>query len=201
MIGDHVNGLLYDDERFEPFWAAVEQLGAVILFHQSSPTVTKARIDRYHLSNTVGNPVERTLDFAALVFGGVLDRHPDLRLCLAHGGGYVCFGIGRMDWGWQWRPEARVNIAQPPSAYLGRFFYDCITHSEAALRFLIDSVGIDRVVFGSDYPGFAAGKAGEHYQPREWLVGLDRITAEEKEAILGGNLERLFGLDPVADVR
>ena len=78
MIGDHVNGVLYDDPRFEPFWAAAEQVGAVILLHQSSPTVTKTRIDRYHLSNTVGNPVERTLDFAALVFGGVLDRHPDL---------------------------------------------------------------------------------------------------------------------------
>jgi aminocarboxymuconate-semialdehyde decarboxylase len=201
MIGDHVNGVLYDDPRFEPFWAAAEQLGAVILLHQSSPTVTKSRIDRYHLSNTVGNPVERTLDFAALVFGGVLDRHPDLKICLAHGGGYVCFGIGRMDWGWQWRPEARVNISQPPSTYLSRFFYDCITHSEAALRFLIDSVGADRVVFGSDYPGFAAGKEGEHYQPREWLVGLDRITAEEKAAILGGNLERLLGMPAAEDRR
>jgi aminocarboxymuconate-semialdehyde decarboxylase len=197
MIGDHVNGVLYDDPRFEPFWAAAEGFGAVILLHQASPTTTSQRIDRYHLSNTIGNPVERTLDFAALVFGGVLDRHPDLKLCLAHGGGYVCFGIGRMDWGWRWRPEARVNIDQPPSAYLSRFFYDCITHSEAALRFLIDSVGVDRVVFGSDYPGFAAGKEGEHYQPREWLVGLERITDAEKEAILGGNLERLLDMQSV----
>jgi aminocarboxymuconate-semialdehyde decarboxylase len=192
MIGDHVNGVLYDDPAFSPFWAAAEQMEAVILLHQSSPTVTKARIDRYHLSNTVGNPVERTLDFAAIVFGGVLDRFPDLKICLAHGGGYVCFGIGRMDWGWTWRPEARVNISSPPSSYLSRFYYDCITHSEAALRFLIDSVGADRVVFGSDYPGFAAGKEGEHYQPREWLMDLRSITDAEKEAILGGNLEWLL---------
>jgi aminocarboxymuconate-semialdehyde decarboxylase len=199
MIGDHVNGVLYDDPTFEPFWTAAEATGAVILLHQSSPTVTTARIDRYHLANTIGNPVERTLDFAAIVFGGVLDRHPELKLCLAHGGGYVCFGVGRMDWGWRWRPEARLHIDQPPSTYLSRFYYDCITHSEAALRFLIDSVGVDRVVFGSDYPGFAAGKEGEHYQPREWLVGLERITADEKEAILGGNLERLLGLQPAGD--
>ena len=194
MIGDHVNGVMYDDRRFDPFWAAAEQMGAVILFHQTTPTITMGRIDRYHLANTVGNPVERTLDFAAIVFGGVLDRYPDLRLCLAHGGGYVCVAIGRIDWGWQWRTEAQVNISRPPSTYLRNFYYDCITHSEAALRFLIDSVGADRVVFGSDYPGFAAGKSGEHYQPREWLVGLDRITDEEKDAILGGNLERLLGL-------
>ena len=191
MIGDHVNGVMYDDPRFTPFWAAAEQMGAVILLHQESPTITKGRIDRYHLSNTVGNAVERTLDFGALVFGGVLDRFPDLRIVLAHGGGYACFAAGRMDWGWQWRKEIS-SIKQPPSNYLSRFYYDCITHSEASLRFLIDSVGADRVVFGSDYPGFAAGKKGQQYQPREWLVGLEKVTDAEKEAILGGNLERLF---------
>ena len=201
MIGDHVNGTMYDDPVFLPFWAAAEQMGAVILLHQSSPTTTKRRIDRYHLSNTIGNPVERTLDLAALVFGGVMDKYPDLKICLAHGGGYTCFAVGRMDWGWKWRPEARVNISQPPSSYLNRFYYDCITHSEASLRFLIDSVGVDRVVFGSDYPGFAAGVEGENYQPREWLVGLETIADEEKDAILGGNLEHLFESHPVQVTR
>ena len=81
-----------------------------------------------------------------------MDKHPDLRICLSHGGGYVCFGIGRMDRGWQVRPEARVNISQPPSAYLDKFYYDCLTHDENALRMLIDSVGIDRVLFGTDWP-------------------------------------------------
>jgi aminocarboxymuconate-semialdehyde decarboxylase len=199
MIGDHVNGTMYDDPSFGPFWAAAEQMGAVILLHQSSPTTTKQRIDRYHLSNTIGNPVERTLDFAALVFGGVMDKFPDLQICLAHGGGYTCFGVGRMDWGWRWRPEARAKISQPPSSYLSRFYYDCITHSETALRFLIDSVGVDRVVFGSDYPGFAAGAEGEEYQPREWLVGLQTITDDEKQAILGGNLEQLLATQPAPD--
>jgi aminocarboxymuconate-semialdehyde decarboxylase len=87
-----------------------------------------------------------------MVFGGVMDKCPDLKVCLAHGGGSTCFGIGRMDRGWQVRAEARVHIQQPPSAYLRTFYYDCLTHSEAALRMLIDTVGIDRVVCGTAWP-------------------------------------------------
>lgn len=194
MIGDHVNGAYYDEPQFLPFWKAAEATGAVVLMHQASPTIVSSRIKRYHLSNTVGNPVERTLDFAALVFGGIMDKFPDLKVILGHGGGYATFAAGRMDWGWQWRKEARANISQPPSTYLDRFFYDCITHSELALRFVIDSAGIDKVVFGTDYPGYAAGKEGAGYQPREWLMGLKSLTDAEKDAILGGNAERLFGI-------
>jgi aminocarboxymuconate-semialdehyde decarboxylase len=194
MIGDHVNGRSYDEQEFRPFWAAAEQLGAFVFLHQASPTLVSSRIKRYHLPNTVGNPVERTLSFAALVFGGVMDRCPDLKVVLGHGGGYTCFAAGRMDWGWQWREEAREHIDRPPSAYLPRFYYDSITHSEGALRFIIDTVGVDRVVFGTDYPGFAAGSAGAGYDPRAWLAGLTSLTAAEKDAILGGNLAALLGL-------
>ena len=197
MIGDHVNGTTYDDVHFGPFWKAAEEMGAIVFLHQASPTLVATRIDRFHLSNTVGNPVERTLSFAALVFGGVLDAHPTLRFVLGHGGGYAAFAAGRMDWGWRWRAEARANITRPPSEYLSRFHYDCITHSEGALRFLVDTVGSDRVVFGTDYPGFAAGREGAGYRPREWLTGLRSLGATEIEAILGRNLERLLG--PIAD--
>jgi predicted TIM-barrel fold metal-dependent hydrolase len=139
------------------------------------------------LANTIGNLVERTITFATLVFGGVMDRHPGLRVCLAHGGGYACFGAGRMDWGWQWRDDVRAQIPEPPSSYLARFFYDTITHNEAALRFLIDTVGADRVLFGTDYPGFAAGKAGSGYDPVAWLRGLGSVTDAEKAQILSAN--------------
>lgn len=122
-----------------------------------------------------------------------MDACPELTIALAHAGGYASFAAGRMDWGWRWRVEARANIDRPPSEYLGRFYYDCITHSEPALRFLIDTVGIDRVVFGTDYPGFAAGREGAGYQPRQWLSGLRSLSASETRAILGGNLERLLG--------
>jgi len=192
MIGDHVNGTMYDDPGFRPLWKAAEEMRAIVFLHQASPTLVASRFDRYHLSNTVGNPVERTLSFAALVFGGVIDAYPRLRFVLGHGGGYTAFGAGRMDWGWRWRAEARDYIARPPSEYLARFHYDCITHSEGALRFLVDTAGVDRVVFGTDYPGFAAGKEGKDYQPREWLTGLTKLSAAEKDAILGGNTERLL---------
>ena len=152
MIGDHVNGLTYDDPSFLPLWQAAEQLGAVIFVHQAGETVVSPRTGRYHLPNTIGNLADRTVTFAAFVFGGVMDKCPDLKVCLAHGGGYACFGAGRLDRGWQVRSEARVHIQQPPSRYLRRFYYDCLTHSEGALRFLIDRVGIDRVVFGTDWP-------------------------------------------------
>ena len=189
MIGDHVNGKTFDERGFLPFWKAAESLGAVILVHQGGDTVVNHRTNRYHLPNTIGNPADRAVTFASLVFGGVMDACPDLKVCLCHGGGYTCYGIGRMDRGWQVRQEARANIQQPPSAYLNRFYYDCLTHSEAALRFLIDSVGIDRVVFGTDWPFDMAID-----WPVSWIMGLDSLTPQEKEAILYKNLEKLLGI-------
>ena len=189
MIGDNVNGLTYDERVFLPFWKAVESLGAVILVHQGGDTVVNQRTARYHLPNTIGNPTDRAITFASLVFGGVMDACPGLKVCLCHGGGYTCFGIGRMDRGWQVRHEARVNIQHPPSAYLDRFYYDCLTHSEEALRFLIDSVGIDRVVFGTDWPFDMAID-----WPVSWIMGLESLTQQEKEAILHKNLEQLLGI-------
>ena len=189
MIGDHVNGVTYDDPSFLPLWQAAEQLGAVIFVHQAGETVVSPRSGKYHLPNTIGNLADRAITFAAFVFGGVMDKCPGLKVCLAHGGGYTCFGAGRMDRGWQVRAEARINIGQPPSRYLGRFYYDCLTHSEEALRFLIDSVGVDRVVFGTDWPFDMAID-----EPVSWVQGLGSLTQEEKDAILGQNLEKLLGL-------
>jgi aminocarboxymuconate-semialdehyde decarboxylase len=118
-----------------------------------------------------------------------MDKYPDLKICLAHGGGYTCFGIGRMDRGWQVRPEARINIQEPPSACLRKFYNDCLTHSEPALRYLIDSVGIDRILFGTDWPADMAID-----WPVSWVLGLESLTQEEKDAILWKNLESLLDL-------
>ena len=119
MIGDHVNGATYDDPAFLPLWQAAEALGAVIFVHQGGDTVVSPRNARYHLPNTIGNLADRAVTFASFVFGGVMDACPGLKVCLAHGGGYACYGIGRMDRGWQVRPEARANIRQPPSSIPG----------------------------------------------------------------------------------
>ena len=189
MIGDHVNGRTFDEPEFLPFWKAAEQLSAVILIHQGGATVVNERTSRYHLPNTIGNLADRAVTFASLVFGGVMDRHPNLKVCLSHAGGYTCFAIGRMDRGWQVRSEARIHLQKLPSAYLGRFYYDCITHSEAALRMVIDTVGIDRVVFGTDWPFDMAID-----WPVTWLLGLESLTQAEKEAILWKNSEKLLDI-------
>ena len=189
MIDDKVNEKTYDEPEFLPFWQAAEQMGALIFIHQGDPTVVESRTERYHLPNTIGNLVDRAITFASFTYGGVMDKCPDLKVCLAHGGGYTCFGVGRMDRGWQVRSEARANISSPPSAYLRRFYYDCLTHSEPALRLLIDSVGADRVVLGTDWP------ANMRIDwPVSWVLGLSSLTQEEKEAILWKNLERLLGI-------
>ena len=189
MIGDQVNGRTFDEPEFMPLWKAAEASGAVMLIHQGGDTIVSSRSGRYHLPNTIGNLADRAVTFASFVFGGVMDACPDLRVCLCHGGGYTCYGIGRMDRGWQVRREARTHITQPPSKYLDKFYYDCLTHSEEALRYLIDSVGIDRVVFGTDWPFDMATD-----WPVSWILSLESLTLEEKEAILHGNLERLLGI-------
>src|SRR5688500_8409472 len=187
MINDHVNGRTLDEPEFLPFWKAAEQMGALILFHQAGETVVASRMKRYHLPNTIGNLADRTITFASLVLGGVMDACPDLKICLAHGGGYTCYGIGRIDRGWQVRSEARTHISQPPSAYLRRFYYDCIVYTESALRYLIDTVGVDRVVFGTDWPYDMALD-----WPVAWVLGMKSLTQGEKDAILFKNLEALL---------
>ncbi len=189
MIGDQINGQTLDDPTFLPFWKAAEHLGALILFHQGGETVVSSRIQRYHLPNSVGNLADRAVTFASLVLGGVMDACPDLKICLSHGGGYTCYGIGRIDRAWRTRPEAQAHINQPPSAYLRRFYYDRIVYTESALRYLIDTVGIDRVVFGTDWPYDMAFD-----WPVSWILSLESLTQEEKDAILWKNLETLLGL-------
>jgi aminocarboxymuconate-semialdehyde decarboxylase len=189
MIDDKVNGRTFDEPEFLPLWKAAEQMGALLFIHQGGETLVSQRANRYHLPNSIGNLVDRAVTFASFVFGGVMDTCPDLKVCLAHGGGYTCFGIGRMDRGWQVRSEARVNLHKPPSTYLNKFYYDCLTHSEAALRMLIDAVGVDRVVFGTDWPYDMAID-----WPVSWILSLETLTQEEKEAILWKNLEKLLGI-------
>jgi len=188
-INDHVNGRTLDEPEFRPFWKAAEQLGALIFFHQGGETLVSARSTRYHLPNSIGNLADRAVTFATLVSSGVMDECPNLKICLGHGGGYTCFGIGRLDRGWQSRPEAREHVAKPPSAYLRRFYYDCIVYTESALRFLIDTVGVDRVVFGTDWPYDMALD-----WPVSWILAMETLTQEEKDAILWKNLAALLGL-------
>lgn len=196
MIGDHVNGRTYDEPRFRPFWKAAEELGAIVFLHQGADNITTHRIDRYGLGNSVGNLVERTLAFAALVYGGVPDRYPRLKLLLAHAGGYAPFGAARMDKATRVAlPEVSGGAAdwpelnRMPSDYLSFFYYDACTFSAATLRFLLDTVGARQVVLGTDYPAPMI-----LHDAVEWISSLDVLTEQEKTAILSTNAAALLSL-------
>jgi aminocarboxymuconate-semialdehyde decarboxylase len=184
------NGENWDEPRFLPLFKAAEQIGALLFFHpQPQHNFMMQRTTRYGLANSLGVIVEDAIAVAVLIYGGILDACPSLKVVIAHGGGPACYAMGRIDRGWQGRPESRGGATQPPSTYQRRLYYDTVVGSEAALRFLLDQVGSDRVVLGSDWP-FVPW----HPSPVTWVQGLASLTPEEKEKILWRNLESLLGL-------
>jgi aminocarboxymuconate-semialdehyde decarboxylase len=188
-LDTEVNGEQWDEAKFLPFFKAAESMGAVLFFHpQPQNNFLRERIARYGLVNSVGVILDDAIVTAILICGGVLEACPDLRICIAHGGGPACYAMGRLDRAWHGRPEART-IPQPPSAYQKRLYYDTVTGSEEALRFLLDQVGADRVVLGSDWP-FVPFKPS----PGGWVQQMKSLTQEEKDKILWKNLESLLGL-------
>jgi aminocarboxymuconate-semialdehyde decarboxylase len=142
----------------------------------------------YYLANFVGLPFETTLGAASLVFGGVLDRHPTLKFVLSHGGGYVPYQLGRFIHGWNLRPEPKVNVKHDPEASFKRLYFDTITHSPAALRFMIETVGVDHVLLGSDYP-FDMGNFDCVAKVKE-----AKLPAAQEASILGGRTLEMLGL-------
>ena len=151
MIGSNVVGRNLDHPELEPLWAAAAALGCLMLIHPVNVGAAE-RLRSYYLNNLIGNPLDTTIAAACLVFGGVLERHPGLKVCLVHGGGFVPYQAGRWAHGWQVRGEPKVNIKQSPQPWIERFYYDTILHSAKVLEFMIGHVGADRVVLGSDYP-------------------------------------------------
>lgn len=171
------------DPALEPFWARATATGALIFLHPMGCTLNE-RLNRFYLSNTVGQPVENAVALSHLIFAGVLDRHPGLRVVAAHGGGYLPTYLGRSDHAWQVRPEAR-ECAEPPSSYLRRLWFDSLVHSPDALRALTGVVGADRVLMGSDYP-FDMGVTDPVERVRAAGLG-DADT----DLVLGGNAAEL----------
>jgi aminocarboxymuconate-semialdehyde decarboxylase len=186
MIGSNVNGRNLDDPMLEPFWAAAEQLGAFIFMHPHA-VAGRERLGSYYLSNFVGLPFETTIAAASLVFGGVLERYPGLRICLSHGGGFTPYQAGRFQHGLEVRPEARVKLQRPLSESLGRLYYDTIVHSKKRLEFLVSAMGADRVLLGSDYP-FDMGNLDCVARVRALS-----IEPERRDFILGGYARCLLG--------
>ncbi len=189
-ISSFAPGVELSDARLEPFWARAAETEAVVFLHPFGCSLDE-RLDRFYLSNTVGQPVENAVALSHLIFAGVLDRHPGLRVIAAHGGGYLPTYLGRSDHAWQVRPEAR-GCADPPSTYLRRLWFDSLVHTPDALHALVAAVGGDRVLLGSDHP-FDMGVPDP--VARLDAAGLD---AGDRAAIAGGTAQKL-GLVPGKD--
>jgi aminocarboxymuconate-semialdehyde decarboxylase len=151
MFASNVLGKNLDDPSFEPLWATAEELGAFLFIHPNN-VAGADRLKSYYLANLIGNPLDTTIAAACLIFGGVFDRHPKLKICLAHGGGFTPYQAARWEHGWAVRSEPKKNVARQPKNIIGRFIYDTILHSDKTLEFMIQQAGADHVVLGSDYP-------------------------------------------------
>jgi len=184
-VGTNVNGRYLDDPSFVPLWDAAVRLHLPVFTHPIN-NAGEERMGGWHLANSVGNPGETALCGARLIMRGVLDRFPDLQIVLAHGGGTLAFLAGRLDHAYQVRPEARAAIPTPPSTYLPRLYFDTITFDDRALRFLVEAVGAERVLLGTDY---AYDMADPDVVPRVGRLGLEPRAAG---AIVGGNAMRLL---------
>ena len=190
QIGNHVGPANLDDDGIITFLHHCADEGAAVLVHPWD-MMARERMPKHMMAWTVGMPAETQLAMVSLILGGGFDRLPEsLRICFAHGGGSFAFLLGRLDNAWHRRDIARGAIDQPPSAYMGRFYADCAVFDERALALLVDVVGGDRVVLGSDYP-FPLGEERVGGLVRE-ASGLD---AAAKERILCANALRFLGLE------
>ena len=188
-IGTNVNGIDLADPRLklERFFAKAQELDVVLFMHPMGFTHAD-RLTEHYFNNIIGNPLESTLAVSHLIFGGVLDRHPKLKFCVAHGGGYLAHYAARMDHGWKVRPDARTVLTKKkPSSYLKKFFYDTITFDPQMLETLVERYGVKQLMLGSDYP-YDMGDD----DPVGTVERIQGLTEAERALIRGGNAARLL---------
>ena len=181
----HVNGTNLDDPSFWPIYEACEAKRLPLCLHPVAPCGLD-RLQKYHMRNVVGNPHESAIAAASLIFGGVLDAFPRLEVLLPHAGGSFPWLIGRWDNGVRRRAEL-AHMKQPASAYLRRFYYDTISHEPRIMRYLIEMVGADRIVIGTDY-NMDAG----YERPVDFVEQIPNLTQEERTMIGSANALKLF---------
>jgi aminocarboxymuconate-semialdehyde decarboxylase len=184
-MGTNIENHDLDDPLFEPIFARIEALGLPVFLHPLPPILGGKRLQVYSLTNLVAFPFDTTVAACHLIFGGVMDRHPNLQVTLPHAGGVLPTLIGRLDHGWSVIPAAK-HSAQTPSAYLHRFTYDTIAHSKPIMEFIISLVGVDRIMMGSDYC-FPVG----YDRPVEVVEEL-RLNSEQRKMILGGTAAKIL---------
>jgi aminocarboxymuconate-semialdehyde decarboxylase len=188
-IAASVRGAYLGDDSLEPFWAAAEQTGALVFVHPSTRGFTDAVFDDYYLWNLVGNPMETTIAGAHLVLAGVLERHPAVRVLLAHGGGTLPALRGRLRHGASFQPQAKARLTEPVEDSLRRLYYDTVTHDAGLLRELVAFAGAEHVLLGSDYPFDMADP-----RPAE-TVAAAGLHPDDEQAVLGASAARLLGLE------
>jgi aminocarboxymuconate-semialdehyde decarboxylase len=186
-IAASVAGTYLGDDRFEPFWAAAEETAALVFIHPTTRGFPAPVFDEHYLWNAVGNPLETTVTAAHLVMTGTMERHPGLRVLLAHGGGTILLLRGRLRHAHSFQPLARSRLTESPEDSLLRFYYDTVVHDPGLLRALVETVGADRVLCGSDHP-FDMGDL----RPADTIRAAG-LGAEAEAAVLGGNAARLLG--------
>jgi aminocarboxymuconate-semialdehyde decarboxylase len=184
-----VNGVDYDDPRFLPFFEEVVARDLALVIHPNGFSDGE-RLASYYLINTVGMPLDSTLFVSKMIFGGVLERFPDLRICIVHGGGYIPSYPARFDHAWAARDDCRELISRPPSTYLARLFFDTMLFDPLDLGFLIRRWGADHVLLGTDYPY----DMGEE-DPVGLVSRVEGISDQDRALIVGGNAARLLRLD------
>jgi predicted TIM-barrel fold metal-dependent hydrolase len=191
-VGASVAGDEFSDPKFHPVWAKAEELGATLFVHpQSTPELAKRFKGNGWLSNVIGNPLDTTIALQHLIFEGTLDRFPGLKVCAAHGGGYLGSYAPRSDHGCFISPQncnPEIVLRKKPTEYLNQLYFDALVFTPEALRHLVAQVGASQVVIGTDHPI----PWEEH--PVDHIMATTSLSDAQKAAILGGNAARLLGV-------
>lgn len=176
-----------DEAGLDPFWQAAADLRCLVLLHPCDP-LSGVDLSRNFLDNMVGRPGESSIAVGHLIFSGILERFPDLVMCVVHGGGFVPYQLGRMQRGFDAVPHmTAANISTPPDELARRLYFDTVLHDPTAVGFLVDRVGAERVVLGTDYP-FEMGDP----HPVATVESVAGLSDDDRRLILGGNVERLL---------
>ena len=187
-LGCRVRGELLAEPKFRPVLRRAQELGVFIFTHPYVAGALPPDLDCYYLGNLAGLPLDTALMAAHLMFSGALDELPRLNIILAHGGGYLPYQIGRLAHGYKVRKEARANTPSSPADLLRRFYFDALTHDAAALKFLVEKAGADRVTIGTDAPFDMAEE-----NPLAMISSLPGLSDRQREQILGLNALALLG--------
>jgi aminocarboxymuconate-semialdehyde decarboxylase len=188
MIATSVAGRDFDLPQFAPLWDRAEELDALVILHPHGFDAAY-RFGDYYLTNVGGLPLESMIALSRIILGGVLERHPGLKLLVVHGGGYLPFYFARTDHAFRHRPELRKHIDRLPSEYLHRVYFDTVVHASHAVEYLVRHFGAGQILLGSDYP-YDMGVT----DPVTLVAQAQGLTETERAMILGGNARKLLKL-------